>query len=199
MSLVLVMSRAPSTRHSSGEVIPMKCWFRFLSLSLVAELSLLSGCAGTSTYTVLSKLPESGLEARTKLQVSVDPRGDATPEEAKILSDEIVKRLNGAAHFAKVSPGSSDLKAVETGTLLAKCEIIDTKRVSTGDRILFGGLAGQASVTVLVEVLEPTKGERIGQASATGRGSGGTAIAGTTTEALENAAQSVANFLLGRG
>jgi hypothetical protein len=71
--------------------------------------------------------------------------------------------------------------------------ITELSRVGSGTRLLLGALAGQASVKVDVE-LKDTTGKILGKFTASGKSSGGTIFAGTTDQALEEAAKEIVGF-----
>lgn len=61
---------------------------------------------------------------------------------------------------------------------------------------MFGALAGQARLVADVNVLDARTKETLGQMRAEGKSSGGHVFAGTTSEALDQLASQIADYLL---
>jgi hypothetical protein len=74
-------------------------------------------------------------------------------------------------------------------------EITAIKKVSDSSRLWFGGLAGQARVVAQVTISDLGSGQAIEIFATEGR-SGQSARAGTTDEAIQLAAEQVANEVL---
>ena len=86
---------------------------------------------------------------------------------------------------------------VQADSQVVRLVRIVNQKVSTGSRIMWGGLAGQSHITVLVTVIDPASGTELGEASVTGYGSGGTVFSGTTSQAIEKAAEGFVEFVTG--
>ena len=76
-----------------------------------------------------------------------------------------------------------------------KGEITYLKRVTKATRILAGYMAGRARVDVDIQLVDFQTGDVVGAASVKGTSTGGSAFAGTTEQAYENAAQIIADFI----
>ena len=119
-----------------------------------------------------------------------DPISD---EERDLLVYEILKGLELTGKFQQVKV--SDPSGQIICELFVKAEVIKINRVSTGARIMAGGLAGQASVELKVKLVDYKDNKLIGETNVTGKSSGGTIFAGTTEEAIKEGAKGVVAFV----
>ena len=160
---------------------------RVLMSLLVA--GLLSACAAggavqqTSTSAAAIDTNRSG-SVRVKSSV---PDRDHVAED---LRQAINAQLLNKRVFA-VLPGNPDQADV-----VLDVNIVEVSEVSQASRILFAAFAGQARVVADVDVVDRKSGASLGQMRAEGKSSGGHVFAGTTSEALDQMATQVADYLL---
>lgn len=160
---------------------------RFLSFLLIAFL--LIGCAAsggiheTSTSRASVDSTKSG---GVKVTSQVANRESVTDALRQAINTQLLnKRV-----FASLPADSRE------ASVLLDVTITEVSEVSQGARIFFGALAGQATINVSVKVIEQPSGATIGSLQATGKSSGGHVFAGTTSEALEQVASQIADYLL---
>ena len=110
--------------------------------------------------------------------------GDVEPEKHK-LNDLIISGLRQRQSFGNVSGNKTD--AGSDHGIEVKVEITEIKKVSDNLRAWFGALAGRAQISVAVTVSDLTTGQVIQTFEAEGE-SGKSAKAGTTDQAIEQAA-----------
>ena len=109
-------------------------------------------------------------------------------DEKGLLNDSIVTGLRETAFFGSVSGIRADTNS--TGGIKVGAEIKEIQKVSDNARVWMGGLAGQARMVVQVTVTDLDSGNQIETFEAEGR-SGKSARAGTTNEAIQQAAEQV--------
>lgn len=156
----------------------------FVPLMLVF---ILWGCASTGSInsTISSEVPLSNFKT---LSIDVQSKVKNTEDEVKTLKELLITELKKKNHWDILeNHGHSQL------TLLAT--ITDISKVGTASRLLFGALAGRASVNVDVVIRDNNNNNVISQFSVTGKSSGGTIFAGTTNQALEKAVEQIVSYL----
>jgi hypothetical protein len=164
--------------------------YRFFCTLLV--LAVLCGCASTGsikqTQGVTTKLSTYKV---VKIETS-SAVPDSMPELTQ-LETSLIAQLRDAVIFQKVflQASAPELAA----DLNLKVNINDLKRVGVASRLILGGLAGRATVSVDVTLVDIASGNTLGSFTAEGKSSGGTAFAGLTPQAIDQvAAQIVAQI-----
>jgi hypothetical protein len=113
--------------------------------------------------------------------------------EKILLNDRIISDLKGTELFPSVSGDQTSTNA-GNGIKVA-VEIKAIKKITDDARQWFGGLAGQATITIQVTVTDLGSGRPVEVFAAEGK-SGASARAGTTDEAISQAAGQVAAELV---
>jgi hypothetical protein len=148
-----------------------------------ALIFALSGCAASSARNVA--VPAANpLGTFKTVAINVDSSVPDSSEEAKQLNKFIVAAFWQKGRWQVTDPPAE---------VQLNATITELSRVGSGTRLLLGALAGQASVKVDVE-LKDTTGKILGKFTASGKSSGGTVFAGTTDQALEEAAKEIVGF-----
>jgi hypothetical protein len=108
--------------------------------------------------------------------------------EKRLLNDQIITGLRETGFFGSVSGNQADKNA--DGGIKISVEIKEIHKVSDNARLWYGALAGQARIVVRVAVTDLNSGRQIETFEVEGK-SGKTAMAGTTDEAIQRAAEQV--------
>ena len=153
----------------------------------IAVLTLV-GCASSGQVKKASPI-------QTGIPVSLDfalvetssSLGDVEPE-SQFLNQSIISGLNERHMFGVVSGNEQDVSSGKG--LKVEVEIKEIKKVSDNARVWRGGLAGRASILIHVTVSDLVSGKQIEVFEAEGK-SGKSAAAGTTNEAIQQAANHV--------
>lgn len=74
--------------------------------------------------------------------------------------------------------------------------VTDASEVDQTTRILLGAFAGQAELHANIKIIDTKSSAVLGEMLAHGKSSGGHVFAGTTTEAIDQIAAQVADYLL---
>jgi hypothetical protein len=159
----------------------------FLTCSLLICFIFLFGCASTGTIqSVGDNAPEKGILSNyNAIKFEVSTSLPDRQDEVKELQQKIIEKAKEKGLESKLS---------ENPNLKVLIKITDVRGVSTAGRILFGGLAGRATVKAQVELIDTVKG-KIGELEAEGKSSGGTVFAGTTSQALERLAEQIVDYI----
>ncbi len=119
--------------------------------------------------------------------------GNLTAEN-QTLNDAIVSGLRDAHLFQQVGASQDDLGSGSGITVNAW--IVEIRKVSKEKRLWEGAMAGRARVRIQVTVSDLNSGHQIQTFEASGQSSGGSALAGTTDEALQRAAAEIVAEIL---
>lgn len=156
--------------------------------SLVA-LALLAGCAAGGAVqqtSATSVAVDSTKTGGVVVKSSVKDRESVVEGLRQAINNQLLnKRV-----FASL-PGD-----VTVADIRLDVTIIEVSEVSQASRILFAALAGQAKIVADVDVIDARTNQSLGQMRAEGKSSGGHVFAGTTSEALDQMASQVADYLL---
>jgi hypothetical protein len=109
--------------------------------------------------------------------------------EKQTLNDNIASGLRETGLFKKVGGNKADLGLGSGITINA--DITEIKKVSKNKRQWEGAMAGRARIRVHVTVCDFKSGAPIETFESEGESSGGSALAGTTDEAIARAASEV--------
>lgn len=156
--------------------------------SLLA-MFLLSACAAGGGIQQLST-GAATIDSNKSGSVVVKSAVPGRESVAENLRQAINNQLLNKRVFAAL-PGNPDQADVTLDVT-----IVEVSEVSQGARILFGALAGQAKMVADVDVIDRKTGASLGKMRAEGKSSGGHIFAGTTSEALDQMAVQVADYLL---
>ena len=152
-------------------------------------LLLFTGCA-SSSGTVMNASPIATSKPVSFDFVLVETSSSLadSADEKRLLNDSVITGLRETAFFGSVSGVRADTNS--TGGTRVSADIREIKKVSDNARVWMGGLAGQARMVVQVTVTDLDSGNQIETFEAEGR-SGKSARAGTTNEAIQQAAELV--------
>ena len=154
---------------------------------LVIAAGFLSACAASgSVETISAAKPAIDSSRSGAVEVtSSTPGGDGA---VVALRSAIVGHLVNKKVFQSISDSSAT-------DYVLKARITDVSTVSQAARILLGAFAGQARIAVNVQLYDG-KGKLLSDMIAKGESSGGHIFAGTTEEAIDQAAVNIADYLL---
>jgi len=152
-------------------------------------LLALAGCA--SSGAIRQATPIS-----TGVPVSVDfaliqTSTALTGLEAKtnLLNDLVISGLRGRGVFGDVD--GNPAAAGSSGGIKVAIKILEIKTISNDERAWAGALAGRARILVQATVSDLSSGKQIEIFEVEGLSSGGSNLAGTTDEAVQQAAELV--------
>ena len=185
--MLKLMCNEPRTNHRRFEN----------ALGFIALLCLLLTMPGCLSLPSVARVSD---RVMTGKPVSVDnlfvvissSAGDLSAEK-QLLGDSIISGLKQTEMFSLVTGNPADLGA--GGGLKVSVEITAIQKVSDNAREWEGALAGRASIWLRVTVADLKSGRPIELFSAEGQ-SGKSAFAGTTDEAIQQAAQPVVAEML---
>jgi hypothetical protein len=109
--------------------------------------------------------------------------------EKKLLNDAIASGLRDTQMFQAVSGSRGELGP--GSGIMVEARIINIKKVSRNKRLWAGAMAGRARIWVAVTVSDLNTGGQLETFETGGESSGGSALAGTTGEAIDRAAEGV--------
>jgi hypothetical protein len=128
----------------------------------------------TILVNVSSNIPDSSL-----ITVKLGSMIVAELEEKKIFDDIFLFQFTPHA-------------AAELG---CNVKILDLRKVSDFDRAIVGGLAGQARIATIVEIVDLKSNTTINKFEAVGKSSGGSFLSGVTAQAIERTAEEIAEYI----
>lgn len=158
-------------------------------LGSLLALTLLVGCAAGGAVQQTSA-GSAAIDSTKSGAVIVKSAVKDRDSVAENLRQAINNQLLNKRVFASL-PGDPTVADVRLDVT-----IIEVSEVSQASRILFAAFAGQAKVIADVDVIDRKTGASLGQMRAEGKSSGGHVFAGTTSEALDQMASQVADYLL---
>lgn len=162
---------------------------------LVLVAHAFSGCAyGYKNVTLQPRL-EAPLARVGIVGIS---RSDANPGEVDALAYALAQKLRTSGRFTTVTVRRDVANGTEDD-LLIQYEVTGIKRVSSEMRALFGAFMGRGWIRAHVRLRRARDGTILGEADVEGFSSGGTVFAGTTGQAIEKAAGTIADFVLAHG
>ena len=122
-----------------------KIWSRFAGLALAA---MLAACSSGGNMKVLSSGTASGLPAQPTLRLVINP---VDKDSQEVLSDvrvAILGQLQATGTYSKVTVGN------EPTDLVMTVDITKYAKVSVGERILAGALAGRNRVGTQMKIVQ---------------------------------------------
>jgi hypothetical protein len=154
-----------------------------------------SGCAARSKAVTLQPVTADMSRYKTVV-ISVESRvpGDVTKEKAE-LEGLTVSRVKALNRFSTVELKTGDV-APTPETLVVNVGITHIKKVGGKKRFVLGVAAGRASMTTGITLVDSSTGATVGSYTVTGQ-SGGSRLAGGTSDAVTKTAEAVAGLLGG--
>jgi hypothetical protein len=162
--------------------------------ALLVLWSSLTGCVSSSTVRNASPVIAAkpfALDLILVKTTSSEPNLDA---EKQTLNDAIASGLRDTHLFKAASGNRDDLGSGSGITVTA--EITAIKKISKNHRLWAGAMAGRARIWIHVTVSDLNSGQPMETFDAYAESSGGSALAGTTDEAIARVAESVVGEVL---
>jgi len=160
---------------------------RFTTLWLA--LLTLVGCASTGRVHDASPLMAPKPFDLDLIWVKTSSAVPELKPETRMLNDAMVSGLRETRLFQAVSGDKAELGSGSGITLEAR--ITEIRKISNGTRLWAGAMAGRARIRVQVRVSDFNSGHLLETFEADGESSTGSALAGTTDEAIDRAAAEV--------
>ena len=156
---------------------------------------VVSGCAARSKAVTLQPLTAEMSRYKTVV-ISVESRvpGDVTKEKSD-LEGLTVSRVKALNRFSSVQLKTGDMPPTPE-TLVVNVGITHLKKVGGTKRFMLGAAAGRASMTTEITLVDSSTGKTLGSYTVIGQ-SGGSGLAGGTSEAVTKTAEAVAGLLGG--
>jgi Domain of unknown function (DUF4410) len=151
-------------------------------------LMMLAGCASSGVVKNASTVTHAPITRDFVVLKTSSSVTNANPE-IKLLNALIMSGLQDTHKFGHISDNTNAMNL--TGGIMVNAEITELYKVSDSARMLVGGLAGRARILVQVTVSDLKSGNQIATFEVEGKSSGGTAFAGTTDQAIQQAAEQV--------
>jgi hypothetical protein len=114
--------------------------------------------------------------------------------EKQMLNDAIASGLRDTHLFKEVGENRTEIGS--GSGIVVNADINGIKKISENKRLWAGAMAGRARILVGVTVLDLNTGKQIETFEAEGASSGGSALAGTTDEAIDRVAEGVISQVL---
>jgi hypothetical protein len=162
------------------------------AVGLIALQVFLSGCAARSQLvSVQPVVTDLGTYSSVVLWVQSGVADDVEQEMSDLegLTLSRIKALN-LVEDVQLGEGIGG----QPGTLIVKATISEMKKVSGTRRVLLGAFAGRASMTTEILLVDAATGKTLGSFSVTGQ-SGGAGVSGGTSDAVQKAAQGIADII----
>jgi hypothetical protein len=158
-------------------------------------VAIVSGCAARSKAVTLQPVTADMSQYKTVV-ISVESRvpGDVSKEKID-LEGQTVSRVKALNRFSSVQLKTGDV-APTPETLVVNVGITNLKRVGGTKRFMLGAAAGRASMTTEITLVVSATGKTLGSYTVTGQ-SGGSGLAGGTSDAVTKTAEAVAGLLGG--
>jgi hypothetical protein len=151
-----------------------------------------AGCAHGVAKVAVS--PRLDLPAGQRIGIVGASRSDANAGEVDALAFAVARRLRESGRFAEVEVRREGDAAIDDVILL--CEVTDIKRVTSEMRVMLGALVGRGWIRTHVRLRRHGSSTVLADADVEGFSSGGSVFAGTTGQAIEEAAKTIADFVL---
>jgi len=160
--------------------------FLLKSAFLVLVLVTLAGCASSGMVQHASPITAQKPFELDVILVTTSSSLKDVDAEKTMLKDALISDLRDTQMFQLVSENKAE---VGTGSgIKIDAGITAIKKVSKTKRLWAGAMAGRARIQIRVLVTDLNSGGQIESFEAEGESSGGSALAGTTGEAIERAA-----------
>jgi len=162
----------------------MKFIIQFIALPLV--LLALAGCASSGMVQHASPITAKKPFDLDVILVTTSSSLQGVEEEKTMLKDALISDLRDTQMFKQVCEDKTEIGA--GSGIKIDAGIAALKKVSKTKRLWAGAMAGRARIRIRVLVTDWHSGSLMESFEAEGASSGGSALAGTTGEAIEQAA-----------
>jgi len=112
-------------------------------------VSLLAACSAGGNFTVQSATKPTNLPASPSVRIVVTPTADGSDEVLADVRSAVLGQLLSDGRFSKV------VVANEPTDLVMNIDIVKYAKVTVGERILVGALAGRNRVNLAVKIIQP--------------------------------------------
>ena len=174
---------------SVGGITLMR-WLYLLSSCLLLTFV---GCTSSGVVRSASPVSTSAPVSLDFILVETSSALDNSEADRQLLNEAIITGLRETQVFGDVSGNKAEVNS--SSGMKIQVDIQKIKRVSLDARVWFGALAGRAQILAQVTVSDLKSGNQIQSFETEGK-SGGSAMAGTTDEAIQRAAQRVVAEIL---
>ncbi len=157
-------------------------------LPILAFALLLSACAASGSVQ-MKPAGFSAVDSKKSAAVEVTSSVADKADTATALKQAIVAQLASKNVFKAIT-------TADAADYQLKVNVLSVSDVGQGTRIMLGAFAGQAEISAQVDVIDSKAGKAMGSFIAKGQSSGGTIFAGTTQQAIDQAAAQIADHLL---
>ncbi len=152
-------------------------------------LLALTGCASSGVIRQASPISTSVPVSIDFALVETFSAITGLETETNLLNDLVISGLRGKGVFGDVD--GNPAAAGSSGGIKVAIKILEIKAISNDERQWAGALAGRARILVQATVTDLSSGKPIETFQAEGLSSGGSNLAGTTDEAVQQAAELV--------
>ncbi len=111
-------------------------------------MGLLAGCSSGGNMKVLATAAPSGLPAVPSARLVVNPVDKDSDDVLSDVRSAVLGQLQATGHFSKVIVGS------EATDLIITVDITKYSKVTVGERLLVGALAGRNRVATQVKIIQ---------------------------------------------
>jgi hypothetical protein len=167
-------------------------WLKLLML--LAGLLDLAGCTSSGSVQRVSPLICNKPFDLDLILVKTTSSSSNLAAEEQMLNDAIASGLRDTHLFKNVSDNRADL-GPGSGVII-EADIMKIRKIPKNKRLWEGALAGRARILVSVTISDLNTGKQMETFETAGQSSGGSALAGTTDEAIERAAEEVVNAVV---
>lgn len=192
MSPIAAVGDGLRSRGAIAAMMKMKSAIR--SAAGLLALLTLAGCASFGQVRDASPITAQKPFDLDLIWVKTSSALPATEAETRMLGDAIVSALRDTQLFKQVSGNKAELGSGSGITIEA--EITRIRKISKNTRLWAGALAGRARIQLHVRIADFNSGKTMETFDADAESSGGSALAGTTDEAIEQAAGEVVGEVL---
>ncbi len=176
------MPRQLKIKYSNGGL----CLRKSFSI-LILFLLIISGCAPQTRVQMESSF---ALRPDRVIAVGVESKNPEYIKEAEKIEIILLEKLKNSNLFSDIRKDKKD------ADIFIRVNITEVVRVSSADRLLFGAMAGRAKIAGNIFIENSRSGETIGKFYIESISSGGTVLAGTTEDVIEQFANQLVDTIL---
>ena len=161
------------------------------AIVFIAALILLGGCASTGSHYVLTPMTDKLTDYKTMVFYVSSQIYESDDEEIQ-LESITMEKLKKKGLFTKVISGSDSPDA--SADLRLNAKIVYLKKANRWERLLLDTSPGRAEIVINVELIDMKDRKTIGAFQSEGKSSG-TVFGGTSSQAVERAADQIVEFI----
>lgn len=161
----------------------------FVFTFILVFLTLNSGCSTAGNSLKVDYSGIASLSDTANLQVAVICKAPKAEKEKSKIEDSVIARIKKMGIFNNVYT----VQAIPETDLDLRLEITVTafKPVSKSARFWIGAMAGKGKIEATIDIYNLVSNRKIARASVSGSTSSGSALAGTTQEAIDKLADAI--------